>query len=516
MRIERTKNASRNILFGSILKLYQTVIPFAMRTIMVYTIGMQYLGLNSLFTSILQVLNLAELGVGSAMVFSMYKPIAEDDSSTICALMKLYRLYYRIIGGVILLAGIALLPFIPNLISGDVPEDINIYWLYILNLSATVLTYWLFAYRNSILNAYQRTDVVSIVRIVTDTLRYGFQIVALVYLKSYYAYVIVILLTQIVNNIVTAIASKKLFPDYFPIGNLPREDVKKINAKIRDLFTSKIGYTIVGSADTIVISAFIGLTALALYQNYYYIMSAVIGFVTIIYNSVTAGVGNSMLTKDKKEVYKDFNVFTLLVTFICGVCISCFASLYQPFMKLWMGADMLLDNKMVVLFCLYFWVYELVMMISVYKDAGGIWHEDRFRPLISGVVNLILNLLLVRVIGLYGILSSTILSMCCVSLPWIISNVFRMVFKRNAKEYVLLLLKYSGCIGLATGCTYFLTGFVTGNGWISLFGKGILTLLCSSIILALLLSKEANFTNAANLLLRLLKMDKILKAKSRR
>ena len=161
MKIERKKNAARNVVFGVIQRAYNMVMPFIMRTAMIYLLGVEYLGLNSLFTSILQVLNLAELGVGSAMVFSMYKPIAADDDKTICALMKLYRFYYRVIGAVVLIAGLIILPFIPKLISGDVPADINVYLLYLLNLLATVFTYWLFAYRNSILNAYQRNDVIS-------------------------------------------------------------------------------------------------------------------------------------------------------------------------------------------------------------------------------------------------------------------------------------------------------------------------------------------------------------------
>ena len=172
-KIERTKNASRNIFFGVILKIYQILVPFLMRTAMIYLMGVQYLGLNSLFTSVLQVLNLAELGVGSAMVYSMYKPIAEDDDTTICALMKLYRTYYRVIGLVIAVVGCALTPFIPHLIKSDVPAGINVYILYLLNLGATVLSYWLFAYKNSILQAHQRADVVSKVAIITNTIQYG-------------------------------------------------------------------------------------------------------------------------------------------------------------------------------------------------------------------------------------------------------------------------------------------------------------------------------------------------------
>lgn len=141
MKISRTENAVKNIVAGTALKLYQMLVPFVIRTIMIYTIGMEYLGLSSLFTSVLQVLNLAELGVGSAMVYSMYEPIALDDTKKICALMRLYKIYYRVIGLIICVVGVALTPFIPRLISGEVPADINVYILYLLNLSATVLSY---------------------------------------------------------------------------------------------------------------------------------------------------------------------------------------------------------------------------------------------------------------------------------------------------------------------------------------------------------------------------------------
>ena len=207
--MDRTKNATRNIIFGLVLKTYQIIVPFLMRTAMIYFMGVQYLGLNSLFTSILQVLNLAELGVGSAMIYSMYRPIAEDDNKTICALMKLYRTYYRIIGLIIAIVGCLLTPFIPKLISGEIPNDVNIYILYWLNLAATVLSYWLYAYKNSILQANQRTDVVSKVTLITNTVQYILQILVLWFFKNYYLYVIVMLATQAVTNIFTAIVADK-------------------------------------------------------------------------------------------------------------------------------------------------------------------------------------------------------------------------------------------------------------------------------------------------------------------
>lgn len=511
MKIDKTRNASRNITFGILLKVYQIFLPFLMRTIMMYTIGVQYLGLNSLFSSILQVLNLAELGVGSAMVFSMYKPIAEDDENTICALLKLYRLYYRFIGIFILIFGILIIPFLPKLISGNIPSDMNLYILYILNLGATVLTYWLFAYRNSVLQAYQRTDVISKITISTETLKYFLQFIVLLIYKNYYFFLIILLISQVINNIIVAIISKRMFPNLVPKGNLDRNMVKSINSKIRDLFTSKLGYTIVSSADTIVISAFLGLTVLAKYQNYYYILNSIIGFMSIIYSSITAGIGNSILTKSVEENYGDFKTFTLLVTFISGICCSCFLVLYQPFMVIWMGKEMLLSNLMIVLFCIYFWFYEMVMMISVYKDAGGIWHEDRFRPLISGIINLILNIVLVKYIGLYGIVISTILSQLCISLPWIINNVCKMIFHRSSKAYFLLILKNTSIIIFANLIVLFANSLISVEGIIGLLIRGFIAILISSFLLILLLKKDEEYEKAKLLLFRLIKIDKILR-----
>ena len=301
MRIERTKNTTRNILAGVFLRLYQMIDPFILRTIMIYMLGIQYVGLNGLFTSVLQVLNLSELGVGSAMVFSMYKPIAKDDTEKICSLMKLYKVYYRVIDLIVLAVGLIILPFIPYLISGDVPEEMNIYILYLLNLSAIVFSYWLFAYKNSLLTAHQRNDVIDKITMVTLTLQYIVQALVLFLFKNYYLFVITLLVSQISLNIITAFIVNKMYPEYHPSKTIDKSLMKQINRRIRDIFTSKLGEIIVNSADTIVISAFLGLTILGIYNNYYYIITAVMAFVTLIFKSATAGIGNNLITETMEK-----------------------------------------------------------------------------------------------------------------------------------------------------------------------------------------------------------------------
>lgn len=506
MKINRTKNAIRNILFGGILRIYQIVVPFIMRTVMIYCMGVQYLGLNSLFTSILQVLNLAELGVGSAMVYSMYKPIAEDDDKTICALMRLYQTYYRVIGMVIAVIGVSVTPFIPKLIKSDLPIGINIYILYLLNLSATVLSYWLFAYKNSLLQAHQRIDVTSKVTLVTNTFQYIIQIFVLVVLKNYYIFVIVMLASQAMTNIVTSIVVTKMYPNYRASGKLKKETVESINHRIRDLFTSKIGAVIVNSADTIVISAFLGLTMLAIYQNYFYILSAIISIGTIVFSACTAGVGNSLIVESKEKNFRDLRKFTFMIAWFSGFCTVCLLCLYQPFMDIWVGRELELGFLAIVCFCIYYFVYEINQLLNLYKDAAGIWHEDRFRTLITALSNLVMNLIMVQFWGIYGVILSTVLSTVFVGMPWLLHNLFTLLFdKSQLISYFKRLMLYafvtcSGCI-----VTYGVCTMIMLTGWGLLIVRLIICCIVPNLIFLIAYRKLSEFEDSFSMIKRIIK-----------
>lgn len=500
MKIERTRNAVRNIVIGTILKVYQTIIPFLMRTVMIYCLGVEYLGLSSLFVSVLQVLNLAELGVGGAMVYCMYKPIAEDDTEMICALMRQYRIYYRIIGAVIAILGILLFPFIPNLISGNIPDSLNIYSLYLLNLATTVLSYWLFAYKNCLLNAHQRIDISSKILAITSTIQYALQFWVLFAIHSYYIYLIIALVAQIINNVITAAIVSKIYPKYKPLGKLDRDIVKTINSRIRDLFTSKIGGVIVNSADTVVISAFLGLTVLAIYQNYFYIITAIITFIAIIFNSCTAGVGNSIIVETKEKNYNDFKRFTFIITWISSVCVCCLLCLYQPFMTMWVGRDLLLNYNAVICLCVYFFVYEINQLFNLYKDASGIWHEDRLRPLVTALSNLVMNLVMVQFLGIYGVLLSTVISTVFIGMPWLLYNLFTTIFdKKQLKKYLRCLTLYIFVTLFVCGITVWLCNFIKFDLCITFIIRLIICLVISNGLLVLMYHKQPEFIESINL-----------------
>ena len=511
MKIERTKNASRNMIFGTIQKVYTLLVPFIIRTLMIYFMGVEYLGLNSLFTSILQVLNLTELGVGSAMVFSMYKPIAEDDNEKICQLMNLYKIYYRAIGGIIAVVGCILIPFIPYLISSDslnsLPATINVYVLYVLNLGATVLTYLLFSYKNSLFNAFQRTDVTSKISLITITLQYGLQVLAICLFKNYYIYLIVALFTQALTNVITAIVANKMYPQFKAKGKLPIEEKKQINQRIKDLFTSKIGNIAVNSADTIVISAFLGLTVLAVYQNYFYIITSLAGIIQIIFTACTAGIGNSLIVETEEKNFKDFKTFLFILGWIIGFCTTCLLCLFQPFMKVWVGEEYMLSIVAVIFFCIYFFVQQFNTLLNTYKDAAGIWHQDRWRPLVVAGSNLILNLIFVQFWNIYGVLASTFLTTLAIGMPWLLHNLFATIFeKKHMKETILRIVYYAFVTIVCCAVTFISCYFINfSNDWVVLIVKAAVCIIVPNSILIIFLIRLPEFKNSLNLLNRITK-----------
>lgn len=443
--MSRTANASRNIVWGVLYKLISLGMPFITRTVMIYTLGMKYVGLSSLFTSILQVLSFAELGIGSALVFSMYKPMAEEDDKKVCALLKFYRRAYRMIGSIILILGLFMLLFLDKLIAGTIPKDINIYVLFLIYLINNVLGYYLFAYKQSLFTASQRTDMISKIASVLQFISSIVQICALVLARNYYLYVLVIPVITCINNILIGVLTDKYYPQYKCKGEIDKDELHSIEKKVGGMVFQKIGGIVLSSVDTIVISAFLGLTSLALYQNYYYIITALFGFLTVFMQSIIAGIGNSIVAETVEKNYKDFKKFNFIYNWIVTWCSVCLLCLYQPFMKIWVGSDNMLGFEMVVLFTVYFFVHKWCDMLYVYQEACGIWWETKFVPLIAAVVNLVVNIILVQIIGLSGILISTIVAIIFIYDTGYAKVLFKTYFKdvsSGLKRYWLRQLLY--------------------------------------------------------------------------
>lgn len=478
MQSRRTQNTTRNAVWGLIEKFIQMVLPFITRTLVLKLMGEQYLGLNSLFTSILSVLNMADLGFGLAITYSMYKPIADQDNEALSALLNYYKKIYRVVGTVILVAGLVLMPFIPNLINGSVPADINLYLLFSIYLVNTVLTYWLFAYKKSLLHAYHRDDVSTKIAILLLILQYGLQIFVLALFDNYYAYVIILPLITLLSNIISAVATNKMYPFVKCRGMVAKETKKRIKKQVSGAFVGRVSSAVRASVNNVFISAFLSLTHVAIYGNYYYILTAVHGILTVATNSMVGGVGNSIAKESVEKNYKDFKKFTFLYAWLSGWFACCMLCLYQPFMYIWTGEELMLPVGTMVLFCFYLYVMGASDIRNVYYSAKGLWWEGRIRALLDLIVTLALNFVGVKLFGIFGILLGTILSLVLVNFMYGGKILFDHYFKeQNLSEYFLQHLLYL-TITVAVGfTTYLICGLFPDTGIVWLGVKAIICII---------------------------------------
>ena len=502
----KTLNSVRNTFTGVFFKLVNMLFPFAIRTIILYKLGVEYLGLNTLFSSVLQVLSLSELGFGTAVAFSMYKPIAENDVDRICALLKLLRRVYSVIGLITLVVGLALVPFLPNLIEGEIPADVSLYALYFIYLGNAVLSYFLFAYKGILLNANQRMDVENVISVIVNLAMYVLQIVVLFIFQNYYVYIIFLPLSTLAINLFRSYKVKKMYPNIVCRGEVEKEYRKEIYKNIGALMGHKLSGVVIFPISNIIISAFLGLEELATFGNYFYVVNALWGIIAIFFSAITASVGNSMIVDSLEKNYKDFKTLTFVNVWLMGFMAITLLCLFQDFIVLWVGEEYLYPIEVTVLFVFYFYLWRFKDILCTYKDAAGMWKDDFLKPYVVTIVSLVLTLLLVPRIGVIGALISGIAGFFLISMPWETHVVFKKYFKRSAINYYIRMFIYTVGVLFVGTITYFVCSFIPSGGVINLLLKGVVCAILPNVVILLLTfwmpEFKSVFNKAKNLLFR--------------
>lgn len=488
----RVNRSIKNISAGLANRFLSLAVPFIIRTLIIQKLGMEYLGLNSLFSSILQMLSLTELGFGSAMVFSMYKPIAENDNATVCALLNFYKRIYHYIGIIILAIGLLLMPFLKNLIASDYPQDINIYSVYLIYLANTVISYFLFAYKSSLLTACMRSDVDSNITSICNLFMYIFQAGALYLTSNYYVYAVLLPIFTLLNNIIRSCIVDKKYPQYKCSGELDRRNLTDIRDNVIALAGHRLGGVVFSSVDSVVISAFLGLIILGKYSNYFYIYNAVNGVMMIIFQSIIAVIGNSIVTETRDKNLMDFQRLFFANGWIVGFCAICFLCLYQPFIKLWVGSNNMLEMSIPLLLSLYFYISNIRRVETTFKDAAGMWKADFWKPYISVLVNLTLNIILVNVWGLEGVIVSSIVDIVFVEIPWEVHVLFNKYFQKKETLYYKSFLEITAFFFL-TALITFLICTLAPEGIIGLFLRGVICITVPNMLFIMAFREKDEF-----------------------
>ena len=490
MKFNLVRNLKRNVLAAAINSMMKLLFPFLNRTLFLWLLGPAYLGLNGLFGSILGVLMLAELGFGTAVVCSMYKPVADENKELLCAYLQFYRMVYRWIGGFIFIVGLLLLPFLRYLVHGTIPADVNLHVLYVIHLVNTSLSYFLFSYRGSVLSAYHRQDVLTNIRSAVSMMQYITVFIILLATRNYYCYVLVTVAFTVVQNMLILYESKKLFPEILPQGKLPDDLRRRVLSDVKSIFMHKLGGVISYSKDNVVISAFLGLVAVATYGNYYYVYTSVSGIVWVVYYSMASGFGNRIYTENRERNFELFMKFNRVVAIIIMWCTAMMLALYQPFLREWTRGktELMCHGLTPSLMVLFFYINQSRQVLLSFKSAAGLWRNDRWKPIVAGIANLSLSLVLITYLPkefkLDGVIFSTIITMALIQMPWESHVLFSVFFNREkALVYWQFQFRFALLAFCLSAMTWGCAALIKVYGLPGLLAKGVVAAAFSTLFL---------------------------------
>ncbi len=415
-RNSKTNNALKTAASGISSQILNLLLSFAFRTIFLLVLSKEYLGLNGLFTNILSILSLVELGVGSSIVFRMYKPIANNDVVSVGKYMRFYKKMYLFIGIIVLAIGLSLMPIIKFLIKDaqEIPGDINIYFVYFLFVFQSASSYF-FVYKSAIFTADQRHYYIVIAQIISSIVSFAARVAILYIFKNYVATLIISICVGILQNFTLSIIAKKIYPEVFKVKeNLTKEQIKEIKSDVFALICHKVGAAVISSTDNILLSSMIGLSVLGIYSNYSMIIIAVSGLVGQLFGTYTSTIGASLINYSQKEnysLYKNLNFLNFTIVSCASIMLF---TLFNPFIEVWLNANMLLNIDVVITLAFSFFLSQIRHINISYVNASGLFRKDKWRPLIEALLNLVGSIVLVKFIGIAGIFLGTIISNLCV------------------------------------------------------------------------------------------------------
>ncbi len=403
------KTLNKNIWYAFINYIILNILKFIVRMVFIRTLSIEYLGINGLFTNVLAMLSLAELGIGPAIVYSLYKPLAYGDKNTVKAIMHLFKKVYVAIGGIILLLGLLLYPWLDSFIKdGQVVPDVH--YFYLVFLLNTVVSY-LWTYKRSLLIADQKQYVVNIYQVGVQIIVAVLQIIFLLIFENYWCFIILMLLGTVLENFSIARKADKEYPYLKETADKLNDDIKQqIVKNTKAMICHKIGGMVVFSSSNLVLSKFVGLAAVGLYSNYYMVIAALNSFAGKFFEAITASVGNLMVVEESRKKVKSFKFTEFITAMQASICFCGLYVLFNTFVELWVGREYLFDEAVVAAMAFSFYLTYMRKAVCMFKDASGLYWNDRYKPLAESIINLTASIYLTIHYGVIGVMLGGIIS----------------------------------------------------------------------------------------------------------
>ncbi len=434
----RVRNTLMNTTFGIVVKFITLFSNFLIRTVFIRYLGIEYTGVSAVFTDLLNMLSFAELGIGTAITYALYRPIAQEDHLQIAKVMNLFKKAYRIIALVIFSVGILLVPFLDRLITNvpSVKESITlIYILYIVNTSVS----YLFIYKSTLLTANQQAYVVSLISVICTMLRIAIQTVVIALFRNFILFLVIGIVFTVVQNLIISIRANREFEEIlqYKKEQLSSGEKKHIFKDVKALVLYKVSGTVLTGTDNLIISSMLGANIVGFVSNYSLIVAETYHLALQFLNSVTASLGNLIASKDEQKQYSTFQVINFACETFFTICtVGLFCLLDEFVGTIWLGEEFLVSRWVILLLCLDFFLKGNATIVNSFRNANGLFVQGQYRPLAMAILKLIISVAAVIKMGLPGIYLGTVIARICTQLwydPWIL---YKHAFRKNVKFYI--------------------------------------------------------------------------------
>ena len=515
----RKVNSMKSIMTSLAYNFIKIIIQFIFRSLFIHYLSITYLGVNSAVASLLNLLSVTELGISSVITFNLYKPVADNDTEKINSIIKFYRNVYIVIGVVILIIGLMCIPFLDILIKDYDSVNVNIRLVYLLSLLSTVVSYFC-SYRTVLFIAYQEQYKINLLNTILYIFNVALKISAVTIFKNYYIYLIVVFVTTIIDNILVYLYSKKVYPEVSlkDTKTLSLEDKSQISKNIKGMVYHKLSSVILQATDSIIISSFIGVTILGVYSNYSIFTTNLIMIFSVVCSAMVGSIGNLMVNSEKDKPYEVYKYLKLGCFWFAGFCAICLFVLLNPTITLWAkfskwdnSINWTLNTFTVFIICLNFYIYSSRIITGTFRECLGMFEKDRFKGIIEAAINLIVSMMLVKPLGIAGILIGTIVSCMCTSI-WVDPYmVYKYKFKKSLSKHFIDLIFYTIVTLVAGVLTYYICSLIPHSTFLWYCVKVFVCILIPNIVFLIAYFKTNEFKNIVKIIKGVLKNKKAIK-----
>lgn len=504
----RKKNSVKNIISGFISKVLVFLFAFACRTIFIKILGAEYTGINGLYSNILSVLALADLGIGNVFVFTLYKHLAKGNKEEIAIIIATFKGFYITIGMAILVLGLLFIPFLPIIVHSELTQKYVVLY-FVLSLLNSVCSYF-FVYKTTILTADQKKYIVDACTTISQCLMYLLQIVYLIYTKDFTGYLIIQILCTIGKNYILSRIADKQYQYITSVPNnakLDKLNFSSIWNNLKATFLYKVCNITLSNTTNILISMLIGTVFVGYYSNYFLLIQYVGAYVYILTSGLHASLGNFQVNSNRDDSYSLFNTLNLVYSSIGCVIVAAFTCCIQPFVTIWIGDEYLLDFECVIAILLKFYIDVVLSPVNLYRETLGLFTQVKYILVPAVIINIVLSVFFSKIFGLSGILFAITVSQlvtCCWYEPMIIYR----YFEKNVFTYFRKQVNYFFMVVVSSFCSYYICSFVSVN-ILGFLYRTLLAILVSVVFIILFNMRTQEFNNMIRLLSSLLAKRKV-------